>query len=125
MPPYSAGRNELNLRVLPSALGCSKAIGMGGFEFVMQHPDPLTKAWWEELRRISTIPDREPWEEALLDITIALEPTIRKMRKKRALNHYDRFLLDLLVLLVAPNSPDPQRDRIEGLAKLMEHAPDC
>ena len=73
--------------------------------------DPLTKAWWREWMRIRALIDREPWEELLVDLTIELEPTMNKISHSRRLNRYDRFLIDVLQLLVLPNPHDPQGDR--------------
>lgn len=81
------------------------------YKIVMRDGDRLSKAWWKEVLRIAAASRRQLWEEALLEVTIELEPTIEKMRKRVALNSYDRFLFEVLLLLVAPNSPDPHVDR--------------
>ena len=80
--------------------------------------DALTKAWWREVVRIASLLEREPWEEALLDVTIDLEPTMKKNRAKNPLDSADRLLLGVLRLLVLPNPQYPQVDRDKALAIL-------
>jgi hypothetical protein len=87
---------------------------------IEQEGDPLTKAWCRELLRIGGLIDREPWEEALLDVTIELGPTMKKNRVKHPLDRGDRLLLDVLRLLVLPSPQNPQGDRDKALATLAE-----
>jgi hypothetical protein len=82
--------------------------------------DRLTEAWSLELMRISGLPEREPWEDVLLDLTEQLEPTMKKIRYDGELNEYDHTLLDVLQLLVLPNPSDPQSDRNKAVAMFVE-----
>jgi len=95
---------------------------VGTIEKGAREADPLTKAWCGELLRIGALGEWEPWEEALIELTIEIESTLKKTREKHPLTGYDRFLIDLLRLLVLPNPLDPQSDRDKAIARLVDRA---
>ena len=74
--------------------------------------DPMNKAWINEVVRIRQKRQQtelETWEEVLIDLTLELEPTMKKIFEKRKRDKYDQFLLELLLLLVLPEPDDPHR----------------
>jgi hypothetical protein len=79
--------------------------------------DPMNKAWVLEVLRIrQKQTELEVWEEVLLDLTLKLESTMKKITKGRESDRYDQFLLEQLRLLVLPNPENPQADREKALA---------
>jgi hypothetical protein len=71
--------------------------------------DPLNKAWTLELLRIRhKTAELEIWEQVLVDLTLELRSTMKKIARRRELTQYDQFLIEQLRLLVLPN-PDDSR----------------
>src|SRR5258705_2381257 len=87
--------------------------------------DPLSKAWTHEFLRIGELTELESWEELLEELTVELKPTMNKVRENRPRNGYDRFLIDVLQLLVLPNPDDPQGDRDKVVAMSVVRKPRC
>src|SRR5262249_8657334 len=85
--------------------------------------DPLNKAWALELVRIHHKTAKlEFWEQVLVDLTLELGSTMKKVAHRRELKQYDHFLIEQLRLLVLPNPDDPEADREKALAMVGLHA---
>ncbi len=84
--------------------------------------DELTRCWFQEIERINlTQPEAlEPWEWALVELTLVLEPTMEKIHSGASRNRYDHFLIDVLCLVVLGSD----EDRKLALQKLREAASD-
>jgi hypothetical protein len=99
---------------------------MAWIKEAIRDADPLNKAWFLELLRIRgkrQQTELEVWEEVLLDLTLELKSTMKKIAEGRQRDRYDYFLLEQLQLLVLPNPDNPQVDREKALA-MVEISPD-
>lgn len=86
--------------------------------------DELTERWFGEIERIRLkTPDQVTiWEEALIETTLELQPTMNKIKCGVPLGEYDRFLIDILTLLVLRGSDDDRELALQKLAEAAQRA---
>jgi hypothetical protein len=77
----------------------------------------VATAWLREMERIAQLSEKEPWEELLAEVAIAIGPTMNKILNDQSLKSHDYFLLEIWFLLLSGNADD----RDLALAKSFEH----